>query len=76
MLKTKAPKKEQLVKLTAEYERALEIQNVKSANLREVQARTRDMNESLIKKKQQKSEYENEVDQCTRDGFNSQVHLI
>ena len=43
---------------------------------REVQARTRDMNESLIKKKQQKSEYENEVDQCTRDGFNGQVHLI
>ena len=68
LLRTKAPKKEQLVKATAEYERALEIQEEKSGNLREVQARMRDLNESLANKKQQKSDYENDVDQCTRDG--------
>ena len=34
----------------------------------EVQARMRDLNESLANKKQQKSDYENDVDQCTRDG--------
>ena len=66
VLKMKAPKKEQLVKATAEYQKALEIQNEKSASLKAVQARMRDMNESLIEKKHQKSEYENEVDQCTR----------
>ena len=66
VLKTKASKKEQLVKATAEYQRAIQIQNEKSANLKTVQDRIKDMNESLIKKKHQKSEYENQVDQCTR----------
>jgi dynein heavy chain len=61
-----APKREGLAKAEADYDKTFEIFNTKKMQLKELQNKLKEMNETVQKKKQRKSDLENEVDLCSR----------